>query len=195
VATGPETKRPATYDDLLQVPDNLVAEIVDGELYATPRPAPPHALAASALGFELGPPFHGGRGGPGGWWILFEPELHHSGHVLVPDLAGWRRERMPVLPETQKFTVPPDWICEVLSRSTEQLDRARKLPIYARAGVEFAWLLNPLSRTLEILQREGARWVLLATHAHDEMVRAAPFDAITVDLLALWGELRQSPGP
>jgi len=132
----------ATYEDLLKVPDHKVAEIVDGELYVSPRPAAPHALAATVLSNELGPPFHHGHGGPGGWWIVFEPELHLREDILVPDLAGWKRERMPEFPKSAFFTLPPDWICEVLSPSTERLDRARKLHVYAREGIAHAWLIT-----------------------------------------------------
>lgn len=180
----------ATYEDLLKVPDHKVAEIVDGELYVSPRPAAPHALAASVLGVDLGGPFHHGRGGPGGWWIVHEPELHFGEDVVVPDLAGWRRERMPAFPRTPFFTLAPDWLCEVLSPSTERLDRARKLGVYARAGVGNAWLVNPEARTLEVYRRSEERWLLLATHASDVYVRAEPFDAIELDLVPLWGETR-----
>jgi Uma2 family endonuclease len=182
--------RPATYDDLLRVPDTLVGEILDGELIVSPRPGGPHAVAASALGGEMWGPYHAGRGGPGGWWILDEPELHLDDDVLVPDLAGWRRERMPQPPSSSAFTVVPDWVCEVISPTSERIDRARKLPIYGRAGVGHAWLVNPLVRTLEVLRQEGGRWVLVATHSEDEIVRAEPFEAAEIDLLSVWGEMR-----
>lgn len=177
---------PATYDDLLNVPDHLVAEIVDGSLYATPRPALPHTRVSSVLGMELGGPFDRGRGGPGGWWILDEPELHLSGDVLVPDLAGWRRERLPQIPAEPALTLAPDWVCEVVSPATEALDRSKKLPAYAREKVGHAWLINPAAQTLEVFRLEGDRWVLAATHAGDERVRAEPFDVIELDLSALW---------
>ena len=182
----------ATYEDLLQVPNEKVAEIVDGELYVSPRPAAPHALAASVLGVDLGGPFHHGRGGPGGWWIVDEPELHVGEDIVVPDLAGWRRERMPEFPKTAFFTLAPDWLCEVLSPSTERLDRARKLRVYAREGVGHVWLVNPEARTLEVYRSFEELWLLLATHASDAIVRAEPFDAIELDLLPLWGETRTS---
>lgn len=184
---SPARKR-ATYDDLLKVPDHLVAEIVDGELHTSPRPASRHAVAASGLGGQIWSPFHRGRGGPGGWWILDEPELHLGEDILVPDLAGWRRERMPAIPDAAYFTLAPDWACEVLSPSTERLDRVRKLPVYAREGVRHVWLVNPSARTLEVLRLEGGRWVVVATHGGDDPVRAEPFDAIELDLGALWGE-------
>ncbi len=188
--TSSPVKRPATYEDLLQVPDNLVAEILDGELHTSPRPAIPHALATSALSTELGGPFQQGRGGPGGWWILYEPELHFGGDVLVPDLAGWRRERLPQVPATPAMELAPDWVCEVVSPSTERIDRAKKLAIYAREGVAHAWLVNPTVRTLEVLRRQGKGWLLLATHGGDAVVRAEPFEAVELDLLHLWGESR-----
>ena len=180
----------ATYEDLLKVPDGNVAEIVDGELYVSPRPAAPHALAASVLGVDLGGPFHRGRGGPGGWWIVHESELHFGEDVLVPDLAGWRRERMPEFPKAAFFTLAPDWLCEVLSPSTERLDRARKLAVYAREGVSDVWLINPVARTLEVYRRSERQWLLVATHSSDDRVHVAPFDAIELDLLPLWGEER-----
>jgi Uma2 family endonuclease len=184
-------RRPATYEDLLQVPDHLVAEIIDGDLHTSPRPNGSHTLAASVLGDELLSPFQRGRGGPGGWWILDEPELHLGPDVLVPDLAGWRRERLPSVAGVTFFTVAPDWLCEIVSPSTERLDRGRKLAIYPREGVRNVWLVNPVARTLEVMRLEGGRWVLLGVHLDDEMVRAEPFEAIAVDLLALWGETRE----
>jgi Uma2 family endonuclease len=182
-------RAPATYADLLQVPDHLVAEIVEGELIATPRPAARHAHAASAVAGELFGPFHrrpGTPGGPGGWWILFEPELHLGPDVLVPDLAGWRQERMPVVPDVAFFEQPPDWVCEILSPRTERLDRRHKVALYARAEVGHLWLVNPVAKTLEIYRREGPHWLLLVTHAEDERVRAEPFDAVELELARWW---------
>jgi Uma2 family endonuclease len=184
----PPFDRPATYDDLVALPDNLVAEIVDGELHASPRPAAPHTVAASVIGGVLLPPFHTGHGGPGGWWILDEPELHLGPDVLVPDLAGWRRTSMPRRPQTAYFPLAPDCVCEVTSPSTAMLDRARKLAIYAREGVAHAWLVDPLAQTLEVLRLEDGRWTILATHAGPEVVRAEPFDEIELDLGALWAD-------
>ena len=177
---------PATYRDLLALPDHVVGEIGAGELFVSPRPAPRHAVATSVLGGELGPPYHGGRGGPGGWWILYEPEIHLHEDVLVPDLAGWRRSRMPVIPETAYFTLAPDWICEVLSPGTARLDRQKKLGVYAREGVGHTWLIDPLQRTLEVLRLEHGQWLILAVHAGDDEVRAAPFDATVLSLATLW---------
>src|SRR5687768_370509 len=134
--SGPTvTKRRATYEDLVQVPDHQVAEILDGELIVTPRPALRHAGASSMLGGHLVGPFQVGRGGPGGWWILDEPELHLADDIVVPDLAGWRHEHLPVVPDAAYLTLAPDWVCEVISPATERMDRSRKMRIYAREGV------------------------------------------------------------
>jgi Uma2 family endonuclease len=180
----------ATYEDVLAAPEHLTAELIDGELFVSPRPALGHTAAASALGEELGPPFKRGRGGPGGWILLDEPELHLGGDVLVPDLAGWRRERLKGASATDAFlTVAPDWICEVLSPGRARHDRSRKLPLYAREGVEWAWLVDPIERLLESYQREGTSWRLLATYAEDARVRAPPFDAIELELSVLWADL------
>jgi Uma2 family endonuclease len=131
-----------------------------------------------------------GRGGPGGWWLLYEPELHLAEDTVVPDVAGWRRARMPKPPSEIAFTLAPDWVCEVVSPSTERIDRASKLGIYAREGVHHAWLVNPIARTLEVFRLEAGRWVLIGTHADDALVRAEPFEAVEMDLLHLWGESR-----
>jgi Uma2 family endonuclease len=185
-----QTKHPATYQDVLDAPEHLVAELLDGELFLSPRPGGPHTLVASYLGGELLPPFSRGRGGPGGWVILDEPELHltHS-RVCVPDLAGWRRERMATVPDDHKFTTRPDWVCEVASKSTEKLDRSKKLPAYAQAGVGHAWLIHPGYRTLEVLRLVDGKWMVIDVFADDEVVRAEPFEAIELDLGGLWKEL------
>jgi Uma2 family endonuclease len=184
----PPFDRPATYEDLLGVPEICVAEIVGGELHSSPRPAPRHAQAGAAIGALVGGPFDHGRGGPGGWRIFYEPELHLGPDVLVPDWAGWQRARMPRLPDTAYFALAPDWICEILSPSTARLDRARKLASYAREWVHHAWLIDPLAETLEVLRLESGRWVILATHWGTEVVRAEPFTEIELELGALWAD-------
>ncbi len=180
--------KPATHADLEALPEHVVGEIIAGELHVSPRPASPHTVAASVLGMELGGPFHRGRGGPGGWVLLDEPELHLGQDVLVPDLAGWRRERMPRPPRTAAFTLAPDWVCEVLSPSTARLDRALKLPVYTREGVRHVWFLDPEVRMLEVFRLEGARYSLLGTHTSTARVRAEPFEALELELAALWDE-------
>jgi Uma2 family endonuclease len=179
-------KRPASYEDILALPDHVVGEIVDGELHVSPRPASPHATASSALGEELGPPFKRGRGGPGGWVILDEPELHLDRDVLVPDLAGWRRERMPETPQVAYFVLAPDWACEVLSPSTAMLDRTKKLVVYARELVAHVWIVDPLAQTLEVLRLDGDSYRIVLVAAAADRVRAEPFDAIELDLAILW---------
>jgi Uma2 family endonuclease len=164
-----------------------VGEIVNGDLHVSPRPASRHALASSRLGADLGGPFDRGRGGPGGWGILDEPELHLGADVLIPDLAGWRRERLPEFPDVPGFTLAPDWVCEVASPSTERLDRAQKMPAYAGYGVPHLWMLNPITRTLEVFRLTEGRWLLLTTHEGEARVRAEPFEAVELDLGGLWG--------
>ena len=176
----------ATYQDVLDAPPHMVAEIIDGTLYTHPRPAPPHALASSDLSGILNPPFRRGRGGPGGWWILFEPELHLGDDIVVPDLAGWRRERMPELPPEAYFTLAPDWVCEVLSPATRKLDLGSKNAIYARAGVSHLWLVDPEARSLEAYALRDKQWVLIDTLFDDASVSLPPFDAISFDLGDLW---------
>jgi Uma2 family endonuclease len=184
----PPLDRPATYEDLMKVPDICVAEIADGELHTSPRPAPRHALAGIELGDSLVPPYHKGRGGPGGWWILYEPELHLERDVLVPDWAGWRRGRLPTLPETAYFPVAPDWVCEILSPATASLDRVKKLAIYARELVGHAWLIDPTARTLEVLGLAAGRWTILGTYAGSDRVRTEPFIDIELDLGSFWAD-------
>ena len=182
-------RRKATYDDLCAIPEQFVAEIVDGELVTNPRPALRHALATSVIGGQLFDRFNRPPGDPdglGGWWLLFEPELHLGGDVLVPDLAGWRRSRMPTLPDVVGVTLAPDWVCEVSSPTTRLLDRHRKMPIYARERVEHLWLVDPPAATVEAYDLQDGVWVLASTHVGDERVRIAPFEVIVLDLARLW---------
>jgi Uma2 family endonuclease len=181
-------KKPASYEDIEALPVGWVGEILEDELVASPRPAMGHSHVCSVLGARLLNPFSLGDGGPGGWWIFYEPELHLGRDILVPDLAGWRRERMPKppAPEEPFMTLAPDWVCEVLSPSTVAVDRTRKLPIYHREGVAHAWLIDPLACTLEVFRRESSGWLLTATHVGEELVRAEPFDAVPLGLGVLW---------
>jgi Uma2 family endonuclease len=182
----PAGKRRATYQDILEAPEHKVAEIIDGDLRLFNRPGGPATATASLLGYELGPPFMHGRGGPGGWLIFVEPELHLGEDIVVPDLAGWRRERMPLAPAGAFFTVAPDWVCEVLSKSTEGIDRTQKMPLYASWNVQYAWLVDPRQRTLEGFRLHDGRWVPIATHSDGDLVRIEPFQAIDIDLSLLW---------
>ncbi len=146
---APSIRRPATYQDVLDAPAHMVAELIEGALHLHPRPASPHARASSALGVRIGGPFDSGPDGPGGWWILDAPELHLGSDVLVPDLAGWRRTRMPTYPTVPWFELAPDWVCEVLSPSTRRIDLTDKRRLYAVAGIAVLWLIDPVDRTLE----------------------------------------------
>jgi Uma2 family endonuclease len=179
-------KRRASYDDVLAAPEHMIAEIIDGELVTQPRPAARHARAASTVGGELHGPFERGKGGPGGWIILDEPELHLGGDVIVPDLAGWRRERMPELPDTAAFELAPDWVCEVLSPSTAATDRVRKMRIFARERVAYTWLVEPIAQTLEAYRLEGEQWLQLGAWIGDAKVRVEPFESFELELGALW---------
>lgn len=179
-------RRKATYADVLAAPEHMVAEVVDGELFLSPRPAPRHALATTRLSSLLDYPFGMGRGGPGGWLILVEPELHLIDDILVPDIAGWRIERMPRMPKKAHFAIAPDWVCEVLSPSTKRLDRIRKLPLYAKHSVAHAWLIDPIERSLETYSLFRERWQVGDGAADDDRVRLAPFEAIELELGLLW---------
>lgn len=188
-----ETKRRATYADIEALPENMVGQIIDGELIAMPRPAIPHGVASSVLGALLLTAFQIGQREPGGWWIHDEPELHLGEDVLVPDIAGWRRERMPELRWRPFFTLAPDWVCEVLSPSTASLDRKRKREIYAREGVEYVWLVDPATRTLEVYRRQEGQWVARGTYSGEARVRAEPFEALELDLGTLWPPALEAP--
>jgi Uma2 family endonuclease len=187
-------RRHATYEDLLKVPDIFIAEILEGELITSPRPAFPHSRATSVIRGGLDPFDRrlGGPGEPGGWWILFEPEIHLGSDVLVPDLAGWRRERMPVLENVAYAELAPDWVCEVISPSTGRIDRVHKMPIYAREQVRHVWLVDPLQRTLEVYRLEGPQWVVASLHGDREIVRAEPFEVIELDMSRWWLESGES---
>jgi Uma2 family endonuclease len=184
-------KYPATYEDLRAVPDTMVAEIIDGELIATPRPASPHAvatarLAGSLLGAFDRPP--GDPAGPGGWSLLFEPELHLGSDVVVPDVAGWRHTTLPKIPNVAAFTIAPDWVCETISPTTGAIDRGRKMRVYARERIGHLWIVDPLQRTLEIYRLGDAQWVVVGTWSDTDVVRAEPFDSIELSLARWWLE-------
>ncbi|WP_257458341.1 Uma2 family endonuclease [Archangium lipolyticum] len=180
-------RREATYADLEELPPNCVGEIIEGELHVSPRPMPRHARATFRLGRELDPfDRDAGEEGPGGWVLLYEPELHLGRAVLVPDLAGWRRERMPELPEEAAITLAPDWVCEVLSPSTAVLDRGQKQRSYAREGVQHLWLVDPAERSLEVYRLESGHWRPLTTQRGEVTVHAEPFEARALELGRLW---------
>lgn len=175
--------RPATYEYLLRVPEHLVAEIIEGELHTSPRPRSRHARTAGKIYAIVSRAFEDGDGGPGGWWIVPEPEVIFGSDRLVPDIAGWRRENIPEFPDVAAWTVIPDWTCEVLSTGTAQLDRMHKLPIYARHGVEYTWIVDPLQRTIEVFHLESGRWSLLNVSGGNDAAPIEPFEAIEIPTL------------
>ncbi len=179
-------KKHATYADLEAVPPNLVAEILGGTLVTHPRPAPKHASSSSSLTGEISPPFQKGRGGPGGWIFLDEPELHLGFDVIVPDIAGWRKEHSSTLAEKSYIETAPDWVCEILSPSTERYDRGIKREIYARAGVQYLWFVNPQEQVLEAFKLTGKDWLLIATVIAGQEVSIEPFNAISFPLSVLF---------
>jgi Uma2 family endonuclease len=181
-------KKEATYEDLYSIPENMTGEIIEGELIVTPRPARRHIEVASSLGGELVPPYRFGRGGPGGWLIYDEPEIHFGKNVIVPDLAGWKSERLSTTAEEHCFTVPPDWVCEILSPGTARTDRVKKMRIFAAYNVPYAWIVDPMLMILEVFKLESGNWVVRGLYAENEKVRAEPFEELEIDLRNLWLE-------
>ena len=176
----------ATYQDVLDAPPHKVAEIVDGKLYTHPRPATPHALAGSGLSHLIGSSFHSGSRNPGGWWIIVEPELHFGDDVLVPDIGGWRRERLPAPPTGAYFTLAPDWVCETLSPLTRKLDLGGKSAVYAREGVTYHWFVDPDDQSLAVFELRDSQWELIDALYNDATVSLPPFEAISFNLAELW---------
>lgn len=188
-------KTGATYEDLVRLPENLIGELIDGELYASPRPTGPHGRVASALTALISSRYDLGIDGPSGWWIIFEPELHLGGNAMVPDLAGWRRERMPTVPKSHKFTIVPDWVCETLSTSNATYDRKIKMPGYARRGVPWAWITDPQRRTVEVLKLVDGRWARIAIYDESDVFAAEPFPLAEIDLPRIWGAMPRDDEP
>ena len=179
-------KKRATYEDLHTIPENMTGEIIDGELIVAPRPSRKHVYAASSLGNEIGPPYHSGRGGPGGWIILIEPEIGLGDDILVPDLAGWRRERVPASENHNWISVCPDWICEIVSPGTLQMDRVKKMRVYAQNEVPHLWIIDPIGKTLEVYRFQTGSYTVAGVYAENEKVRVEPFQEVEIDLTNLW---------
>lgn len=186
--TATAARKPSLYDQLCALPDGIRGELINGQLRTQPRPSGPHALASSRLESDIEGPYSRGRGGPGGWWIIIESEVHfiRDLEVVVPDIAGWQKEHMPRIPEGHRFEVVPDWVCEVLSPSTKSTDREEKMPVYARFGVAYSWLVDPKTRTLEAYAQAEGKWLPLGSFRDDDVVRVAPFETITIYLADLW---------
>jgi Uma2 family endonuclease len=180
--------RPATYADIEALPPHVTGEILFGVLHTQLRPMPRHGNAANEVSGELWGPFGRGRGGPGGWRFLPEPELHLGPHFIVPDIAGWRLDTLPKLPKTAFIETPPDWVCEVMSPSTRRKDRTDKLVIYAAFGIGHCWYVDPSLQTMEVFELTGSKWLLTATFKDADPVCAPPFEAHTFALDVLWAE-------
>lgn len=181
-----KAKKKASYEDLFTIPENMTGEIVDGELIVSPRPSRKNIYAASTLGSELGPAYHTGKTGPGGWVILIEPEVGLGEDILVPDLAGWRRERLSVSEEHNWISVRPDWVCEVISPGSIRTDRVKKMRVYAGHGVPHLWFIDPIGKTLEVYRFQSGNFIVAGIYAENEKVRAEPFPEVEIDLSNLW---------
>ena len=179
------------YAELCDLPPHVTGEIINGVLYTQPRPAGPHSLTASALGGELYGGYQRGTGGPGGWWIINEPEIHfiRDIEVCVPDIAGWRKERMPKIPRGHRFEIVPNWVCEVLSPSTGKNDRVVKMPVYAQYGVGYLWLVHPSDRTLEAFALREGCWTVIGLFQDNETIHVAPFEEMALNLGSLWADI------
>ncbi|WP_394824290.1 Uma2 family endonuclease [Pendulispora albinea] len=177
-------RRPATYADLLALPEDVRAEIIDGHIVTMPGALPRHSKSQRAIGSFIGRPFDDddGSGGPGGWWIFLEIDIQLGPNVVRPDLAGWRRERLPDPGDVRPILVAPDWICEILSPSNTAHDRVTKRRIYARHQVRHYWIVDPIARTLETLTLEGERWVDAGTFDDSETARVPPFEAVELPI-------------
>ena len=187
-------RKVASYEEVLAAPEHEIAEVVDGELHLQPRPARAHARAVSRMLVRLGGLFDPGDGGFGGWILLAEPELHlgPEPQILVPDLAGWRRERMPEFEDGAFFELAPDWVCEILSPGTKRLDRGRKADLYAREGVHHLWLFDVDAPQIEAFELVGAHWQRLGAFEAPD-ARIPPFDAVPLDVPRLLEGVKRAP--
>lgn len=191
--TEPAPKRHG-WEDILAVPEGVSAEVVGGELITAPRPHPRHGSAQAVLSAEITAPFQLGRGGPGGWWILIEPDVFFGPHdIVAPDLVGWRKDRVPAFPDEQPISIRPDWICEVLSPRTARRDRTVKSDLYLRAAVPHFWLVDPQARTLEAFELQQDRWLRLGAWTDGDRAAIPPFDAVEIDVGELFPAIADGP--
>jgi Uma2 family endonuclease len=170
---------PATYADLMALPDDVRAEILDGEISVLPAPRPRHSKPQGALRRFIGGPFDDddGFGGPGGWWIFVEVDIQLGTDVYRPDLSGWRRSRLPE-PDVRPITTVPDWVCEIVSERYEARDRVKKKRLYAQHGVPHYWVVDPQARTLEAFALVDGRWVDAGAFDESAVARIPPFEAV-----------------
>ncbi len=181
----------ATMADLEALPANVKGEIIDGVLYTQHRPYAHHQFTLMAICSEIYKPYRLGERGPGGWWILPEPgiELPNAPEVS-PDVAGWRCERMPELPDdNEPIRVVPDWICEIFTKRTRAYALHTKKPFYARIGVEWLWYVDMEAETLTVQRLHQGKWLELGVYAGDLCVRAEPFDVVEINLGRWWSRV------
>ena len=188
--------RPPTYADLLASPDDVRAEILNGEIVALPAPRPRHSRPQRALGHFIGGPFDDddGFGGPGGWWIFVEVDIQLGAEVVRPDLSGWRRARLPE-PDVRPMTVVPDWVCEIVSERYEARDRVTKKHLYAAHGVAHYWLVDPQARTLEAFSLVDGRWFDAGTFDETAVARIPPFEAVELPIGRLFLPRTEASSP
>jgi Uma2 family endonuclease len=188
MSTTKPSMKPPTLADLDALPPGIVGEIIEGVLYTMTKPRMRHQRTATRIGGKLSDPFDAGPGGPGGWWIVNEPgiELPNDTKEISPDVAGWRRERMPEMPGDEPIRVVPDWLCEILSPTTRRHDLLRKQPYYAKVGVPFMWLIDLDARVLTAYRLEGTAWLTVGTYSEETEARIAPFDAVPLNVASWW---------
>jgi Uma2 family endonuclease len=188
MSTTKPSARPPTLADLDALPPGIVGEIIEGVLYTMTKPRARHQRTSTGISGDLCGPFDLGRGGPGGWWIISVPgiELPNDTKEISPDVAGWRRERMPELPVDEPISVVPEWVCEILSPTTRRHDLLRKQPYYAKVGVPFLWLVDLEARVLTAYRLERDAWQVIGTYSEETEVRIPPFDAVPLRVTDWW---------
>jgi Uma2 family endonuclease len=187
MSTTKPSPRAPTLADLDALPPGIVGEIIEGVLYTMTKPRMRHQRTGLEIGSGLLGPFDHGFGGPGGWWIVTEPgiELPNTPEIS-PDVAGWRRERMPEMPVDEPIRLVPDWVCEILSPTTRRHDMLHKQPYYAKIGVPIMWLVDIEARVLTVHRLESSHWVTIGTYSDEIEARIAPFDAVPLNVTRWW---------
>ncbi len=191
---NPRAARRVTIEEWLAIPEEKRAELIAGVIVYQGMPGPKHGEAQGMTFALVGVPFGrrpAGSSRPGGWWISQEVDMELGEMGCRPDILGWRRDRQPTLPEPDArglVTAVPDWICEVLSRSTASIDQGKKRRAYHRAGVAHYWLLDPGNRTLTVLERVDRDYLVVLAAGVDEVVCAPPFDAVEMAVAEMFGD-------
>jgi Uma2 family endonuclease len=182
-------KAPATIDDLLAIPEaERFHEIIGGELVRKAMPSIRHGGAQAGLLGRLGGPYNRRPGGPrpGGWRFATETEIRFDdSEIYRPDVAGWRRERLPELPDEFPLTVRPDWVCEIVSPSNVRNDVVKKMLTYQRSGVPHYWVIDPIAEALIVYRWTDSGYLLVQSAQGEERVRAEPFDAVSLSVHGL----------